>query len=779
MARVRDSASSSRAKAVKYARRLFGAAGVLLAGVYVAQVLSHATLTAPAPTPVLTDRHGVYLAQAGHEENGASGRYVNYGYWPVDPIPDRVARAALGLEDRRFWWHPGVDPVALVRAAWQNVSAGRRVSGASTIAMQIARMQNPQARTLWAKAVEAGTAVALTLRYSRQELLAHYLRLVPYGNGSHGIAHAARWYFDKPVGDLGWAEIALLSALPQAPTLNNPTTVQGLMRAVRRAGQALDELARQGEIPADELAVARMQLAQMRPLHAPRRPDAYHAILRLRDMVARDGARDLDPRDPRVRTRLDLGIQRQVTQILRQQLQEWRGAGAQQVAAMVVQRRTREVLAAVGSSGYGEPDGGAIDFTRVERSPGSTLKPFIYALALEGGLLDPATVLGDMPEGSAGIGNIDGRFLGPLLPRQALANSRNVPATNLLRRVGVQAGFDFLRTLNLHDQNVPAEDFGLSMVIGALPTSMDRLLYAYGALAEDGMLAELDWYQGAPRAPPRRVLSERTARQITHFLADPLARMPSFPRYGATEYPFAVALKTGTSQGYRDAWTVAWSQDYMVAVWMGRADAGTMVQMSGGRAAAAMAQAILLHLHESTPGDLLDTQFPPPAGMVQVELCAFTGLRNVGACNQTFQEYVEPDNIPPPEPVHLADDRVTVQRVVSVLPDYRSWAAGQGFLVRQDAISAEAPVRLSITAPEREMKFWRNPEAPAQLNRLALRVVTEPRVPQVVWYVDGVPFMLADPDKPVYWPMTQGEHRFQVRLPHRPERSGIVRVVIE
>ncbi len=760
-------------------RHLFGVALLLLGGVYVAQVLPRATLIAPAPTPVLTDRHGVFLTQIGHEETGAHGRYVEYGYWPVSPIPDRVARATLGLEDRRFWQHPGVDPIALVRAAWQNISSGRRVSGASTIAMQIARMQHPRERSLWAKVVEAGTAIALTLRYSRPELLAHYLRLVPYGNGSHGIAHAARWYFDKPVEDLGWAEIALLSAVPQAPTLHNPMTVQGMARAVRRAGQALDELARQGEIPPDELAVARTQLTQMRPPHAPRRPDAYQAILRLREMVGRDGARDLDPRDPRVRTRIDLGMQQQVTQLLRQLLPEWREAGAQQAAAMVVQRRTREVLAAVGSVGYADTPGGAIDFTRIERSPGSTLKPFIYALALERNQMDPASILGDMPEGAAGISNVDGRFLGPLLPRQALANSRNVPATNLLRRVGIQSGFSFLRELGVHNQIAPAEDFGLSMVIGSLPTSMDHLLRAYGALAEDGMLADLDWYQGAPRAAPQRVLSTRTARQITQFLSDPLARMPSFPRFGATEYPFAVALKTGTSQGYRDAWIVAWSQDYMVAVWVGRADAGTMVQLSGGRVAASMAQAILLKLHEATPGDLLDTHFPAPEGLTQVELCAFTGLLNVGACNQTFQEYVDPANMPAPELVRVAEDGRTVQRVISVLPDYRRWAVEQGFQLQQDPVSAEAPVHLSITTPEREAKFWRNPEVPAHLNRLALRVVTEPRVSQVVWYVDGKPFAVTSPDQPVYWPMQQGQHLFQVRLPYRPEASRVVRVVIE
>src|SRR5262249_43345974 len=189
-------------------------------------------------------------------------------------------RAAVALEDRRFFQHPGVDPLALGRAVWQNLPLSRHRVGASTIAMQIARMQHPAPRNVLSKAREAVVALALTFRHGRDKLLAHYLRLVPYGNGSPGIAHAARWDFDKPARDLSWAEIALLSAIPQSPTLMNPLRPDGLARAKRRGHRMLDELARQKVIDEAELALARKQLAEL-PLPVPsRRPDALHAVMR-------------------------------------------------------------------------------------------------------------------------------------------------------------------------------------------------------------------------------------------------------------------------------------------------------------------------------------------------------------------------------------------------------------------------------------------------------------------------------------------------------------------
>lgn len=783
MARAQDSASSSagRRRLIRRPVTLCVAlAASSVAALFLHDVLGRAHLEAPRPTPILYDRNGAFLTQIGHElpSRRDDPRHLDYGYWPLERLPDRVVRATLAIEDRRFWSHPGIDGLAVLRALWSDTIGGRH-SGASTIAMQIARLQHPAPRTLWAKAVEAATGIVLTAHFGREALLAHYLRIVPYGNGSHGIAHAARWYFDKPVEDLSWAEIALLSAIPQSPTRMNPLRRDGLDRAVKRGHRIIDELARAGVIDAAERGLAHRQLKDMRPLSAPQRPEALHAVLRY-EMMARSGrVEPRTPSDPRIRTTVDLDMQRRVTLLARRYLNAWRSAGAEQVAVMVVARGTAEVLATVGSADYNGRSAGALDFSRVQRSPGSTLKPFIYALALDRGVLKVTDVMADLPDGAAGINNADGHFLGPMLPRQALANSRNVPATNLLRDLGLETTYRFLRAAGLHDFETPADSFGLSMAIGSLPTSLDRLVRAYGALAEDGLLANLRWYEGETRREPVRIMTTETARLVTSFLADPMARLPSFPRYGPLEFPFPVAVKTGTSQGYRDAWTVAWSGRYLVGVWLGRADNGTMTQVSGVRSAARLAHAIMMQLHGTLPGDVEDVEFPSPPGRVAVELCVLGGRRSAGHCGETLREWVDPDALPPFEEVSILRHEVEGDHLSLVVPAaHRTWAREEGYPI-EDTPAGQGPVRLTIVAPEQNTRIWRNPEIPQALDRLMLKVVVEPHVPQVVWYVDGIPFATTDPDVPVLWPMTPGTHRFQVRLPLQEGRSPLVRAVVE
>jgi penicillin-binding protein 1C len=704
-----------------------------LLAAYLAVVLSRAHFDAPPPTPILYDRNGVFLAQFG--DGG-------YGYWPVEQPPARVVSATLALEDRRFWSHPGVDPQAVVRAVWQDFSDFRRRSGASTIAMQVARMQQPEPRTLWAKAVEAGTALALTARYGRAAVLAQYLKLVPYGNGSHGISHAARWYFQKPAADLSWAEISLLCAIPRSPTATNPLHEQGLLRARARANRILASLHVQAVLTDAEYSTATAQLAALHPGPASRRPlEALHPILRLRGLLAQQTP--ASPPDDRVFATLDLSVQRQVAAIAGEKLAGWRGAGAQQVAVIVVRRDGKEVLAAVGSDRYADPRGGAIDFSRSIRSPGSTLKPFLYAAALQHGLLHPAELLDDGPGEVGGIHNADSRYLGPLPPGQALANSRNVPAAEVLRRLGLGTGFDLFRALGLKALAAAPDSLGLAMAIGAMPTSLDRLAGAYTALADDGVQHGLIWVSGQPEPAPQRVFTETAAREVSLFLSDPLARLPGFTRYGSTEYPFPVAVKTGTSQGYRDAWTVAWSSHFLVAAWAGRADAGTMAGLGGANSAADLVRAVMLALHHAEAGALTDASFPPPAGYAPAPVCAGPAETPRDTCSHRLLAWLPAD------------------------------------AARAPSRSGDATIQLSVVTPEEGTRVWRNPESPPAADRLVLRARTAPHVPQIVWYVDGAPFALTDPDQPVDWPMRAGEHRFQIGLPLRPERSRAVRLLVQ
>ncbi len=480
----------------------------------------------------------------------------------------------------------------------------------------------------------------------------------------------------------------------------------------------------------------------MRPIETPKRPQALHLALRYSQLL-RDGRIEAEPHDPRIHASIDLDLETRMARLARRYLDGFRDAGARQVAIMVAERKGgNRIVAEVGSARFGGNDAGSFDFTRVARSPGSTLKPFVYALAFERGVLESTDLLSDAPEGASGINNADGLYLGPMTPRQALANSRNVPAANLIRRVGVEANFHFLHDIGLHELEAPAESFGVSMAIGSLPTQLGRLMRAYAMLADDGVLSDLVYAKEQRLGAPQRALSLDTARLVTSMLADPQARLPTFPRYGPLEYPFAVAVKTGTSQGYRDAWTLAFSKKFIVGVWIGRADAGTMREISGASASARLAHAALVLLHGAKPGEIEDDAFPPPPGRVALDYCLDAAPQ--GACAARLREWAKPGAAPAP-------------------------------LVAQPS----RPERLVVATPEADTHIWRNPEQPAAQGKIALKLAPLPRAEQIVWYVDGEPFRVAETDETVFWPLRPGQHQIEARLALRPGRSRTVRVVVE
>jgi len=834
---------------------------LILYVVCLATVRAH--LAAPPPSLLLLDRQGRFLGElpggpppprskTAHLGRGAANAgEEELGYWPVPTLPPRVVAATLALEDRRFGSHPGVDPLAVARALLQNLRTRGRVSGASTLAMQVARMQSPGARGYLRKVTEAVTAVFLTERYGSREVLRHYLRIVPYGNRIHGIAYAARSYFDKPVEDLSWAEIAFLSALPQAPARMNPFSPAGRDRAVRRGERVLAELAARRVLSPPEYALARGQLAALRIPYREHRPaEALHALLHLRTLLASGGApagevgtpaaeigRRATAGGPVLRTTLDLDLQRDASAMTWRALREWRDRGAGNASLIVLDLRRHEVLAWVGSAAYFDAeDHGAIDYARVRRSAGSTLKPFLYGLALERGVIGPATLMDDLERGPGGVANADDTFMGPLLPRVALANSRNVPAVLLLGRVGLDQGFGLFRELGLTDGAVPARHYGLGMAIGGLPVTLEELARAYLTLAGDGRLpARLRWLRDQPEPAPRRIFAEDTARQVTLFLSDPQARLPSFPRMGATEYRFPVAVKTGTSTNYHDAWAVAYSTRYLAAAWVGHPGFRAMNQLSGYLSAADLVRRVLLRLHGEQGDGLEDLSFPPPRGYQPVRVCALSGHRVTAACDRVFLEWFRPGEEPTDDcEAHQqrAVDRrdgllataatppaaIEVRTFVALPPRYAAWQAAAGLPRPPDAASqltlpavahlgaaaaarsaataaaaepgsawppggrvalAGGPTRLRITSPENGARLLRDPETPAALNTVALRAVVDPPVNEVVWYVDGLPVATAVYPYTARWRLQPGEHTFQVRLGSGAGASRSVQVTVE
>jgi penicillin-binding protein 1C len=792
----------------RHARKLW-----LLTGVGVLALLAldaaRLDLRGPAPSYLLLDRNGRFIA-----ELNAKGE--EFGYWPLAELPPRVLAATQVLEDRRFDRHPGVDVLAVGRALVQNITQHKRVSGASTIAMQVARLLEPGERTYWHKLREAWHAVVLTARFGRKDVLSAYLRLAPYGNRMHGIAYAARRYLEKPVEDLSWAEIALLSAIPQAPTQMNPFHEDGRKRAIARGTGMLAQLRANSVLSAAEYEMALQQIRDIHlPAISPRPAHSLHAVFKLEQVLAAAAPRT-GPEPYRIVTTLDLELQQNVADLAGEALAEWQGKGAGNVAAVLLDRESNGVLAWLGSADYFDRgQSGALDFARTPRSPGSALKPFFYAQALERGVITPATILDDLPSLGDGIVNADKTYLGPLLPRQALANSRNVPAARLLNELGLDEGYGFLQQLELHRNEHTAQYYGLGLVIGTMPVTLEHLVQAYSVLANDGRWRSLKFYPGQP-GEVRQLLSPGVARLVTLQLSDPAARLPAFPRMGTTEYAFPVALKTGSSQGLRDAWTVAYSRRYLVGVWVGHPDARPMRDVTGAGNAAELARRILKQLHRDERNGSADLSFPTPEGYQSVAICARSGKRATPACDPVFEEWFKPGQEPQQEDdahVRLAVDVrngllasaatparfVERRNFVNLAPRYAEWAAQAGLPRPPDAVSTfgvdgASGVRLAarsaraggsgshalhIVAPRDGLNLLHDPTLPPLRNTIALQVEVDPPIPEVLWSVDGKPYKLVAYPYTLRWPLQVGEHVMQASMPLTRERSQPIHIKVE
>ncbi|MBS1153536.1 MAG: Multimodular transpeptidase-transglycosylase, partial [Myxococcaceae bacterium] len=411
-----------------------------------------------SPSHLLLDRRGRYLGEVPSSNDAL-------GYWPLPAVlPQKIAIATIETEDRHFHDHAGVHLPSIVRAVLQNLRNFRVVSGASTLPMQVARMQHPASRSLWAKAREAGEALLLIRTHGHDVVLRQYLTLAPYGNRAHGVVRAARLYFDKPAEDLSWQQAAFLAALPQQPGRMSPWTDEGRERALKRSRRILQNLRDRGVITPEEYRQATISNLGLVPRPA-RKPEAMHAVLAWSRELRKPGA-------PLIATAtLDLDLQKIAARAVRENLRRLHWLNATNSAAVVTDVTTGEILAYVGSADYFDEDAkGAIDFLQTKRSPGSTLKPFIYALALEKGSHTAASELPDVPtefptlSGGAYVPeNMTHTFLGPMLLRQALGNSRNIPALNLLSEVGVEHTLELLERGGVRGVDWSPDRYGLSL----------------------------------------------------------------------------------------------------------------------------------------------------------------------------------------------------------------------------------------------------------------------------------------------------------------------------
>jgi len=559
-----------------------------------------------------------------------------YRVWvPLDRISQLLIDATLLQEDRHFRWHPGIDPVALVRATWHSYLARDRREGGSTVTMQLARMlYGIQSSSPGGKADQIAHALWLELRYTKREILEAYLNVAPYGGNIQGASAASLIYFGKDPGRLTLAEALTLAVLPQNPVRRGPGAGAQAQATLRVARDDLYGRWRQHHAAAPGEAVAMgLPVHVGSPAGLPfSAPHFVNAVL----------AQDAGTSE--IKTTLDRRLQNLLERQVRAYVSGDARLGVHNAAAMLVDSRTMAVKALVGSADFfGSAIEGQVNGTQAKRSPGSTLKPFIYALGIDQGVIHPMTVLKDAPSafGAYSPENFDGRFVGPLTAQDALIRSRNIPAVYVASQLSKPDLYDFLSMSGVSDLQSKAH-YGLALVLGGGELTMEELVSLYGALSDEGVVRPVRYRADQGESRGVRVLSPEAAWVTLDMLkANPRPDAP----VAAMPGPLPVYWKTGTSYGFRDAWTIGIFGPYILAVWVGNFDG------AGNPAFVGVQMAAPLFFRVVDAVEALDPALgePPrtfPSNLTRVDVCAASGDLPNAECPRTVPTWFIPGKSP-------------------------------------------------------------------------------------------------------------------------------------
>lgn len=735
------------------------------------------------------DRNGVELYEAFNE-----GRRTNVD---IENIPQVLIDATLAIEDDNFYTNPGIDVPATTRAFLQYVGLSEGATGGSTITQQLVRslLFEPEyraERSVQRKLEEIGLALVLTQRKSKDEILELYLNEIYYGNLAYGAQAAAHVFFAKDVSELTLGEAALLAGLPQAPAeldpLNPDPSVQAAVETRWRT--VLDRMVTEGFITdGQRTEVLRQGLTFSQP-DAPFRAPHFTVFAQSElERLLRElgyGPETITRGGLKIYTTLDLGINELAQSAIRDQIARLTANNVTNGAVLVTKPLTGEILAMVGSADYNnDAIDGRVNVTIAPRQPGSTMKPFTYSAAMELGM-SPAEVIWDTPLRVEGPGvppnwprNYDSRFHGPVRMRQALANSYNIPAVSTLRRIGVPNLLAIAERFGINSLGDDASRYGLSLTLGGGEVTLLELTRAYSVFANQGAYVQTtsilcvlssedeilyQYENGCPggtetartvnqRGFGRQVVDPRIAFLISDILGDNAARSPAMGSNSPLYTPnIASSVKTGTTDDVKDNWTVGYTHNVAVGVWVGNSNGDPMVNSSGLTGAAPIWNAVINAIYSNqqalasfaSDGQLLNDQLQPPAGMGRLRLCNLSQMTDpVVDCASTLDEWIldspagipQPDGglqYPPPPPqqqqppvtsgpnlVEVEPDiyRVLVQRVPPELANLIQFQVPVGQAQPPPPLYCQVPVELAPTAVSvgaQEQLFIGPPERPEE-----------------------------------------------------------------
>ncbi|WP_249331598.1 penicillin-binding protein 1C [Pseudoalteromonas rubra] len=652
------------------------------------------------PATVVTSRDGQQL------RSFSDARGVHRYQVTVSDVDPFYLTALLDYEDRWFYYHPGVNPFALCRALWQWLAYGRIISGGSTLTMQVARLLDPHERSVVGKLKQIARALQLEWHYSKSEILTLYLNLAPFGGNIEGVEAASRRYFNKPARSLSINQSALLVVLPQKPSYNRPDRYPERAKAMRN--KVLRRLAGSQLLSPEQLTLLSLEAVRLeQTMQAPLAPLLSRRLKRQH------------PGQHVIRTTLDYDLQQRLSQLLANT--KPRLTGKSSAAVLIVHNQRAEVLAYQGSVDFNDDSRFAhVDMIRAVRSPGSTLKPFIYGLGLDLGLIHSQSLMSDIPSNFDGYKpqNLTGRFSGAVSATKALQHSLNVPAIQLLHRMGAKRFEHQLRhaQVQLHHQ-----DANLAVGLGGTGIELMELARLYRSLASQGKVQDLSLVSDNPGYPrPEFSLLSPAASWITFDMLSQL----SAPDRVVPSNRRKIAWKTGTSYGYRDFWSVGVSPDYTVAVWVGRPDASPVVGYLGATRAAPL----MFDVFDLLPQDT--RSLAKPAQVISKQICWPGGLASdntpADVCHKQLQAYTLNGMTPPT--MHSEGDFVTESRWPAELA---TWLASNNAPLLQ---RRENQIR--ITQPRSGQHYYRE-----QISELRLAVTGAESMPSdaVRWYINHVP----------------------------------------
>jgi len=585
----------------------------------------------------ICDRNGILLRKI------LSHNYRTSIWKNLEEISPWMIKVTIEREDKRFFKHFGVDIIAIFRALLENIKSRKIVSGGSTITMQVAKMFfSLKNRNIFNKILEIIYAIKLEFHLSKKEILEIYLNRAPYGNRNYGVEAAARFYFQKSSSYLSLGESVILALIPKSPTKLNPLSNPEKITLEKK--KFLKKLFKKGVIDSFSFICALKESLFLRI------PDVVFEAPHFVDYILEKLDSINIKRPLKIITTIDINLQNKIEAMLKTTLNSLRNYKINQGAVLVMDNKTGDILAMVGSKDYFDEKEGQVNGCISLRQPGSAIKPFLYILAFENGF-SPSDIIIDtltefkLPDGTKfAPKNYGGKFYGPVRLREALALSLNIPAVYLINKITPQRFYYFLKNIGFKNLDKPPNFYGLSLSLGAAEVTLLELVNAYRTIANGGFYSKPRFIIGVydldkgyiefKNDNPKEVFKKETAYIITHILSDNVSRIKVFGDDSPLNLPFACASKTGTSKDYKDNWCVGFTNDYTVGVWVGNFDSKPMQGVSGISGAAPLYRDIMIELHRNNTPCI----FEEPFKIVHKKICAKTGLIASKNCSRIIEE---------------------------------------------------------------------------------------------------------------------------------------------